>query len=292
MPTFTALTTLTGKAPAEALAGALESLSPEPTGVGVFEMEDGSGLWEVGGYFDEAPDEAGLALLATVHGARPFAVSELPEVDWVSKVRRELVPVEAGRFFVYGSHDADKVPKGREPLLIEASMAFGTGHHGTTLGCLRALDRLVEDGFVAQSVLDVGCGTAVLAMAAARIWNGTILASDIDEVAVEVARANVAANGLEDRVVCVEAAGLDHPQLVESGPYDLIFANILKGPLIALAGDITASLRPGGRVILSGILNEQADEVVEVYTRAGNSLALRDEIGDWTTTTLVKNDVK
>lgn len=292
MTTFTALTTLPGKAPAEALSEALESLTPAPTGVGVFEMEDGSGLWEVGGYFDEAPDEAGLALLATLHGARPFAVSELPEVDWVSKVRRELVPVEAGRFFVYGSHDADKVPADCEPLLIEAAMAFGTGHHGTTLGCLRALDRLVTDGFSAQSVLDVGCGTAVLAMAAARIWDGTILASDIDEVAVDVAAANVTANGLEGRVLCLEAAGLDHPKLVESGPYDLIFANILKGPLIALADDITNSLRPGGRVILSGILNEQADEVIEVYTRAGNSLAHRDEIGDWTTTTLVKNSVK
>ncbi|WP_299850415.1 50S ribosomal protein L11 methyltransferase [uncultured Roseovarius sp.] len=288
MPTFTALTTLTGKDAAEALAEALEALSPEPTGVGVFEMEDGSGLWEVGGYFDAPPDEAGLALLATLHGARPFAVSELPETDWVSKVRRELVPVEAGRFFVYGSHDADKVPEGCEPLLIEAAMAFGTGHHGTTLGCLRALDRLISDGFEAQSVLDLGCGTAVLAMAAARIWDGTVVASDIDAVAVDVAAANVTANGLEGRVLCLEAEGLDHPKLVESGPYDLIFANILKGPLIALADDITSSLRAGGKVILSGILNEQADEVIGVYTQAGNSLVARDEIGDWTTTTLAK----
>ncbi|MEO3415568.1 50S ribosomal protein L11 methyltransferase [Roseovarius sp. CAU 1744] len=289
MPTYTALTTLTGKGPAEALAEALEALTPEPTGVGVFEIEDGSGLWEVGGYFDAPPDEAGLALLATLHGARSFAVSELPETDWVSKVRRELVPVEAGRFFVYGSHDADKVPEGAEPLLIEASMAFGTGHHGTTLGCLRALDRLVTDGFDARAVLDVGCGTAVLAMAAARIWDATILASDIDEVAVDVAQANVSANGLAGRVRCIEAAGLDHPQLVESAPYDLIFANILKGPLIALADDITGSMRPGGRVILSGILNSQADEVIAVYSRAGNSLEDRCEIGDWTTTTLAKN---
>lgn len=288
MPTFTALTTLSGKDPAEALAEALEALSPEPTGVGVFEMEDGSGLWEVGGYFDTSPDVAGLALLASMHGAKPFVISELPETDWVSKVRRELVPVEAGRFFVYGSHDADKVPDGCEPLLIEASMAFGTGHHGTTLGCLRALDRAINDGFEARSVLDVGCGTAVLAMAAARIWEATILASDIDEVAVEVAEANVAANGLAGRVECLEAAGLDHPRLVESSPYDLIFANILKGPLVALAGDISANLSPGGRVILSGILNEQADEVIEVYQQAGNSLISRDEIGDWTTTTLAK----
>jgi len=288
MPTFTALTTVTGKEAAEALGEAMERLTPEPTGVGVFEVEDGSGLWEVGGYFTERPDEAGLALLATMHGAKPFAVSELPEVDWVAKVKRELAPVVAGRFFVYGSHDADKVPEGAEPLLIEAAMAFGTGHHGTTLGCLRALDRLAGEGVVGKSVADIGCGTAVLAMGAARIWPGTILASDIDEVAVEVAEANVAANGLEGRVRCIEAAGFDHPELAAAAPFDLIFANILKAPLIELAGPMTAALAPGGYAILSGILNEQADEVIEVYSRFGNDLVYRDEIGEWTTLTLRK----
>ena len=289
MPTFTALTTLEGKAAAEALSADMEGLIPEPTGVGVFEIEDGSGLWEVGGYFDEIPDEAGLALLATMHGAKAFAVSELPEVDWVAKVRRELVPVEAGRFFVYGSHDADKVPEGCEPLLIEAAMAFGTGHHGTTLGCLRALDRLANQGFAGKSVIDVGCGTAVLAMGAARIWSGKVMASDIDEVAVDVAKANVAANGLEDRVTCLEAAGLDNPDIQASAPFDLVFANILKGPLIDLAPSLTGNLVPGGYLILSGLLNEQADEVVEVYADNGNNVVHRDEIGDWTTLTLQKS---
>ncbi|WP_150121126.1 50S ribosomal protein L11 methyltransferase, partial [Sulfitobacter sp. HI0076] len=188
MPTFTALTTLTGRDPAYALGEAMERLIPEPTGVGVFEVEDGSGLWEVGGYFEEAPDTAALAVLAKAMGAKDFTVSELPETDWVAHVRRELAPVEAGRFFVYGSHDADKVPDDCEPLLIEAAMAFGTGHHGTTLGCLRALDRLAGEGFHGKNVVDIGCGTAVLAMAAARIWPEPVLASDIDEVAVEVAQ--------------------------------------------------------------------------------------------------------
>ena len=289
MPTYTALTTLPEKSTAEALAEALENLEPEPTGVGSFEMEDGSGLWEIGAYFEEAPNEVALALLAKMHGAKPFVISELPEVDWVAKVRRDLTPVVAGRFFVYGSHDADKVPQDCEPLLIEAAMAFGTGHHGTTQGCLKALDRLATQGFVGRSVLDLGCGTAVLAMAAARIWPGVMLASDIDEVAVEVARANVTANGLEGRVVCVEAEGLDHPRLSESAPYDLIFANILKGPLVMLAPGITAALAGGGKVILSGILNEQADEVRDVYCAIGNSLEHREEIGDWTTLTLSKH---
>ncbi|MFV0360505.1 50S ribosomal protein L11 methyltransferase, partial [Tropicimonas sp.] len=138
MPTFTAFTTLPGKEPAEALGLAMERLDPEPTGVGVFEIEDESGLWEVGGYFLETPDAAALAVLSAAFGAREFAISELPETDWVAKVKRDLSPVRGGRFYLYGSHDADTVPDDVEPLLIEAAMAFGTGHHGTTLGCLRA----------------------------------------------------------------------------------------------------------------------------------------------------------
>ncbi len=288
MPTFTALTTLTGKAQAEALGEAMERLEPAPTGVGVFEVEDGSGLWEVGGYFTEAPDAAALALLTAAFGAKDFVVSELPETDWVAHVRRELAPVEAGRFFVYGSHDADKLPEGRIPLLIEAAMAFGTGHHGTTLGCLRALDRLIAGGFAAEKVVDIGCGTAVLAMAAARVWDGDIIASDIDQVAVDVAEANLRANGMEGRVHCVEAAGFAHPELDALAPYDLIFANILKGPLVALAPDLAAHLRPGGYAILSGILNEQAEDVIGVYARSEVNLVESEEIGDWTTLLLRK----
>ncbi|MBU2999740.1 50S ribosomal protein L11 methyltransferase [Roseovarius nubinhibens] len=287
MSTYTALTTLTGKEPAEALAEAMEMLEPEATGIGVFEVEDGSGTWEVGGYFIEKPDIAGLELLAAAYGAKPFAVSEVPDQDWVAKVRRELTPVEAGRFFVYGSHDADKVPDGAEPLLIEAAMAFGTGHHGTTQGCLQALDHLANQGFVGTSVADIGCGTAVLAMAAARIWPGVMLASDIDAVAVEVAEANVAANGLEGRVNCLEAMGFDH-EVLQATQFDLIFANILKGPLIDLAPEMTERRLPGGYAILSGILNEQADEIVAVYEGLGNSLVQRTEIGEWTTLILQK----
>ncbi|WP_412562037.1 50S ribosomal protein L11 methyltransferase [Thalassobius sp. MITS945101] len=288
MPTYTALTTLTGKAPAEALGEAMERLEPEPTGVGVFEIEDGSGLWEVGAYFVEAPDQAGLAVLAAAFDAKPFAISELPETDWVAKVKRELAPVEAGRFFVYGSHDADNVPENSEPLLIEAAMAFGTGHHGTTQGCLLALDRLDQQGIACENVADIGCGTAVLAMAAARIWPNPALASDIDPVAVEVAEANVKVNNLEGRVNCVVAAGFDAPVLAEAAPFDLVFANILKGPLIDLSPDMAKSLQEGGYAILSGILNEQADEVIGVYARNGINLVHREEIGEWTTLTLKK----
>ena len=285
MTTFTAFTTLADADRAQALGAALEDLDPPPEGVGIFEIEDGSGDWEIGGYFTDPPDQAALALLAVVHGARDFVISELPETDWVAHVKRELKPVEAGRFFVYGSHDAGNVPEDRIALLIEAAMAFGTGHHGTTLGCLRALDGMAETLTPAR-VLDLGCGTAVLAMAAARLWPGAeVLASDIDVQAVEVAEANLRANGMEGRVRCIEAAGLDHPELAAGG-FDLIFANILKGPLIELAPGIAAANRAGGATILSGILNEQADEVLEHYLSRGYKLAERTEIVDWTTLNL------
>ena len=286
MPTYTALTTLVGQDAAEALAEAMEDMEPEPTGVGVFEIEDGSGLWEVGGYFLEAPDDIALTLLAMAYGAQPFAMSELPEIDWVAKVRRELSPVEAGRFFVYGSHDADKVPEGRIALLIEAAVAFGTGHHGTTLGCLRALDRLVTDGFVARNVADIGCGTAVLAMAAARVFPNPVIASDIDEVAVDVARANADVNGLVARIECIEAAGFDHPRLAAAAPFDLVFANILKGPLIELAPDMAAHVAPAGLVILSGLLVVQAEAVLAAYHAADFTLQRREDIGEWSTLVL------
>jgi ribosomal protein L11 methyltransferase len=285
MPTFTAFTTLAAFADAEALGAALEALEPAPEGVGVCAVEDGSGDWEVAGYFAAPPDAGVLALLSAVHRGRGFAVSELPETDWVAHVRRVLRPVEAGRFFVHGSHDADRVPEGRIALLIEAAMAFGTGHHGTTLGCLRALDGLADAGLRPARVADIGCGTAVLAMAAARLWPGAeVLASDIDAQAVAVAAANVAANGLAGRVACLEAEGFGSPAL--AGPFDLIFANILKGPLIDLAPAMARANRPGGLAILSGILNEQADEVLGHYLGLGYNARSRSRIGDWSTLVL------
>ncbi|ARO13935.1 ribosomal protein L11 methyltransferase [Ketogulonicigenium robustum] len=286
MTMYSAHTTAPDQDSAEALGEALEEL--EPFGVGVFEIEDGSGLYEIGVHFEEKPDEIMLDLIAVSYGAKPFVVSEVPDVDWVAKVKRELSPVEAGRFFVYGSHDADKVPAGRMPLLIEAAMAFGTGHHSTTLGCLLALDRLADEGFHSANTADIGAGTAVLAMAAAHLWPETVIASDIDPVAVDVAAANVAANGMDGRVICVEAAGFDAAPLRARAPYQLVFANILKGPLVALAPEMGGNVVPGGYIILSGILNEQADSVIAVYEEAGFALKARDQITDWTILTMVR----
>jgi len=283
MTTFTALTTLPGRINASDLGDALERLTPEPIGVGVFELEDGSGLWEVGAYFSEKPDDISLALLAAVFQAEEFKISELPQIDWVSKVQRSLKPVVAGRFFVYGSHDSDKVPPDCEPLLIEASMAFGTGHHGTTKGCLLALEQLIKVGFKAKNVIDVGCGTAVLAMAAARIFSANVIASDIDSVAHSVAKMNILANGLDRNIQCFEASGFAHEQIKTKNPFDLIFANILLAPLLAIATDISKYSLSGGYVVLSGILSEQAELVVNKYTGVGFSLSNQIEIGEWVT---------
>ena len=289
MPTFTALTTLEGKSGAETLGELLENMEPAPYGVGVFEVEDGSGIWEVGGYFLERPDDVALDLLGATVKARPFAVSEVPDKDWVAEVRRELSPVVAGRFFVYGAHDADKLPDDAIGLRIEAAMAFGTGHHGTTQGCLTAIDALSEQGINPSSTIDVGCGTAVLAMGAAKIWDASHLASDIDQIAVETSKANIETNGLSGKIDVIECAGFDHPRIGQDAPYDLIMANILKGPLVEMAPDMAKHAATGAKIVLSGILNTQADEVIETYAKNGMALCDHLKIGEWTTLVLEKS---
>ena len=172
-------------------------------------------------------------------------------------------------------------------LQIEATVAFGTGHHGTTLGCLRAFDRLFEAGFRPGKVADIGCGTAVLAMAAAAVLpEALVIASDIDAVAVDVAEANIAINGLEGRLECLEAAGFGHARLAEAAPFDLVFANILKGPLIELAPDMAGHLGTGGLAILSGLLVVQAEAVTAAYEAVGFALEGREDIGEWSTLVL------
>jgi ribosomal protein L11 methyltransferase len=288
MLSYSALTTLPQEARAQALADALEGMAPTPTGVGIFEIEDGSGLWEVGAYYLERPDDIALSLLAAAHDAKPFAVSEIPETDWVSAVRRELTPVHAGRFVVYGGHDRDTIPSQKIGLEIEAAMAFGTGHHGTTQGCLLSFDNLLQKGMVARNVADIGAGTAVLAMAAAKVLKGRFIASDIDPIATETAKANVAANGLRGRVQCLTSVGFRHTELHRRAPYDLIFANILAGPLKKLAPEMEAHSTSGTVLILSGIQNYQAKGVANTYEGHGFAVVERRVIGEWTTITLRK----
>ncbi len=291
MTIYSAMTTVGGTG-AQPLADALEALEPAPYGVGVFEVEDGSGDWEIGAYFMAPPDPGALALAAAAFGAKPFAVSEVGDRDWVAEVRRELPPVRAGRFLVHGSHDRAEAADRRHALEIEAAMAFGTGHHGTTRGCLVALDRLARLGFRPRRVADIGSGTGVLAMAAASLWKLRCLASDIDPVAVATARANFRANGLTFGGALVRAAGFAHPAVRAGGPYDLIFANILARPLKRLAPAMARHAAAGGVVILSGVLNEQRAGVEAIYRGHGFGRMGIEEDGEWSTIVLRRFGVR
>ena len=287
MVTYSAITKVKDKKRAEGLGIAFEKLNPAPIGVGVFELEDGSSEWEVGGYFVDKPDEVSILILENAFEATGIVISEIPETDWVSKVKRELSPVEAGRFFVFGDHDSEKLPQDRVGLLIEASMAFGTGHHGTTKGCLLALDNLISKNKRMDNVIDIGCGTAVLAMAVGKVSSSKIIASDMDQVAVEVALANLKANKLQNRIDCLEAMGFENKLIKSNAPFDLIFANILKPPLIDLAPSIRNYLKSGGHAIVSGILDLQASEVIEVYQQNNLKVFDRIDIGEWVTLTFI-----
>lgn len=285
MRCFLALSTVEGEEKANLAGAALEKTSPPPVGIGVFEIEDGSGLWEVWGQFASEPDSVALDLLAAAFGCAPFKVSELPETDWVSKVQRELPPIRTSRFFIHGSHDSESIPGGLTPLLIEASMAFGTGHHGTTIGCVKAMEALASAQPFMSSVADIGCGTGILAMAAFYLWRPeTVFASDSDPVALEVAQANVSANQLESKIKCFLATGLDSPNYARP-TFDLIVANILKDPLVSLATDVFQRTAPGGHVILSGILEGQTGEVTRAYEKTGLALLDTLRIGEWATLT-------
>jgi len=239
--------------------------------------------------FTDRPDEISILILENAFKADGFAISEIPETDWVTKVKRELSPVEAGQFFVFGRHDSHKLPKDRVGLLIEASMAFGTGHHGTTKGCLLALDKLVVRGKKINEVIDIGCGTAVLAMAVGKVSSSRIIASDVDQVAVEVALANLKANNLENRIACLQATGFEDTQIKSNAPFDLIFANILKPPLIDLAPCIRRYLKSSGHAIISGILDVQAREIIEVYRQNKLEVLDRIDIDEWVTLTLISS---
>lgn len=283
MAIFSAITTLGDLKQAEALAEAIEAMTPEPYGVGVLEIEDGSGLLEVAGWFMEEPDESQLAICAAAFGAKDFVVSEVGEKDWVSEVQRELSPVRAGRFLVHGSHDREVARNARHPLEIEAAMAFGTGHHGTTRGCLLALHLLARAGFRPRRIADIGAGTGVLAMAAAMLWKQKCVATDIDQIAVETLAANARANRLGPWMRPVRATGFTSGVIRENGPDDLIFANILANPLKRMAPDMRANIAPGGVIVLSGILNEQCNGVEAMYRSHGFSRVRVGQDEDWST---------
>ncbi len=237
----------------------------------VSEIDEDRDLFEVSVYVDPAyVDMTGqIAALAgaAVPGAR-FDVEELPDIDWVTKSLEGLKPVRAGRFLVYGAHDRDKLLPGDIGIEIEAGQAFGTGHHGTTAGCLTRIGEIVP-AEQPRNALDLGTGSAVLAIAIAKLAPIPVLATDIDPVAVDVAVGNVRLNDVAGHIELAVAADFDHPAFAAAGPFDLIVANILANPLIGLAPSMQPQLSPTGSILLSGILDSQHDAVVGAYTATG-----------------------
>ncbi|MCX7281622.1 MAG: 50S ribosomal protein L11 methyltransferase [Alphaproteobacteria bacterium] len=208
-------------------------------------------------------DEPDGAYLSRITGL-DITVAPLPDQDWIRLSQEGLPPVRAGRFFVYGAHDAGTVPHGVIPMKIEAGLAFGTGHHETTALCLAVLSDLANKRAF-RNVLDLGCGTGLLAIGAAKLWKRSVLASDIDPVAVEVTRDNARANGVGPLIRAVTADGLTNPILVNGALYDLLIANILAGPLTQLAPSIIRALAPGAMLVLSGLLRNQEALVTSFY---------------------------
>ncbi|NWG93550.1 MAG: 50S ribosomal protein L11 methyltransferase, partial [Parvularculaceae bacterium] len=237
--------------------------------------------WRLEAYFMERPRIDALMALLAETGLGPPAVEELPDIDWVAHALDGLGIVEAGRFVLYGSHDADKLPDdaARIPILIEANQAFGTGHHPTTAGCLALLSRFA--GAPPEAVLDLGCGSAVLAIAAAKLWDVEVLASDIDEKSVEIARANIAINGVADLVDAIVADGFADPRIRVRAPYDFVFANILAGPLVDFAPAMAVHVAPRGRAMLAGLMAGQEQDVRAAYEAAGFKLLNRLDHETW-----------
>lgn len=234
--------------------------------------------------FDTDPDTA-LADVAAVLGDLALTGERTARVlddatNWIALSEEIRKPVAAGRFFVHGSHDRARRPPNTVNIEIDAEMAFGTGHHATTWACLTALDRLMNQRRFAR-VLDLGTGTGVLAIAAARVMNRRVLATDIDPVAVEISRRNAALNGVGDRYTAIVADGMTHGVLAASAPYDLILANILARPLTRLAAPIGRAVAPGGVVVLSGLRTVDEAMVLSAYRMQGLYLQARVAKEQW-----------
>ncbi|MEQ8434850.1 MAG: 50S ribosomal protein L11 methyltransferase [Oceanicaulis sp.] len=230
-------------------------------------------------FADRVREEEWLAALDLEGEAFTVHFAPLPDEDWIALSLKGLPAIAAGRFMVYGEHEKDKLKPGQIGLWIEAGPAFGTGHHGTTKGCLEALDRLYEAGLAPKRILDLGTGSGLLAIAAAKLWpDADILATDIDPESVEEAAVNAERN--DTAFKAVTADGFDHAAF-EGRSFDLILANILAGPLIHLAPDVASVLEPGGTVVLSGLLEEQADGVTRAYVEQGLSLQRSDLVDGW-----------
>lgn len=257
-------------------------------------MEDRSGIsdgecdWFLEGFSRTPPERvaivSALSAVAAAHGidAPPLEIDRLPNVDWVLENLRDFPPIAAGRFFVHGSHWQGRPPVGAFAIEIDAGTAFGSGEHATTRGCLLALDSIARRG-VRRRVLDLGSGSGILGIAAAKIWRAKALCTDIDPAAVKVCAGNAANNGEAARVTAVVSDGYRNPMVGRGGPYDLVFSNILARPLCRFAPDLARHLAPGGLAILSGLLERQERMVMANHERQGLTLKRRFVIDGWAT---------
>lgn len=274
---------LTAFADFKTLADALERLDEAypPVALSWLLFDDGPGA-RMDVLFETKPDEAAFREVSGLAGEIAMVVEAMPDEDWVRISLEGLKPVEAGRFVLFGAHDREAVAPGLVELEIEAGPAFGTGHHGTTRGCLIAFDEMLTAGLAPKTVFDLGCGTAALAIAAAKVLpEAEVIASDIDPEAVEESAENCTKNGTPE-IECFVAEGLDHERLA-GREFELIFANILAGPLVELAPGIAKALTPGGRVILSGLLTEQEAWVRAAYEAAGLTVHRQPPLEGWET---------
>ncbi len=283
----------TDQSRAERLADfAGEVLSLDEVSIAVSETAPDDLLWRVDVYAGpNTPPEALETEVRRVLGdeiqGMDTKAESIEDADWVAASLEGLDPVPAGRFLVHGAHDAGRVPANSHGIQVEAALAFGTGHHGTTKGCLIAFDALLKRTRP-RRVLDLGTGTGVLAIAAAKALGHGVLASDIDTTSVLIARANAALNRVADRVRVIEANGLSHPLIKGNAPYDLVFANILAGPLVQLAPGIARTVAPGGHVILSGLLSHQDRAVRAAYRVQGLVPVRKLVLENWVTLTLAR----
>ena len=263
------------------LAGAVEA-ALEPLGVALssFEGEGGKG-WSVEVLCEQRPRAPVVRSALKSLGAPPPIVAYVPPKNWVAETQRLLAPLRIGRFFIHGAHFEGRPPRGVIPLQIDASIAFGTGRHETTRGCLLALDRLARSGRRIKRPLDLGCGSGILALAMSHLWESPVLAVDIDLNSVAVARENLRINGAGDRVRVVKSHGFGAGAVGRSAPFDLIVANILAGPLCRLARGFGRCLAPGGVAILSGLMNDQEPQVIAAQERHGLRLQRRWRSDDW-----------
>ena len=271
---------------AEAAAQAIDA-HPLLEGVtySILEEDEDRDVWRIDAYPTVSEEAEGLRAALADYATLRVTTETLADADWLAMALSGLPPVRAGRFFIYGVHDRGRVSPNTVNLRIEAGAAFGTGHHGTTVGCLLAYDRLLQARRFAR-VLDVGAGTGVLAIAAARTGAQVCVGSDIDPISVRIARENAHLNRSGARFV--HASGLAHRNVRRSGPYDLVFANILARPLMFLAQDIRLALKPGGLTILSGLLRTQERMVRAAYLAKGFRLVRRIHRDAWATLVLVK----